>query len=423
MKFLKYSYSLLIFALCVFILPKSVAQTSVKDLQEFHMRGGLPYFFKKIKSGKDVSIAYLGGSITEAQKGWRDLTFNWLQEKYPQTKFMQIDAAIGGTGSNLGVFRLDRDVLAYKPDLVFVEFAVNDGNGPAPAIHNSMEGIVRKIRKQNPETEICFVYTIAENVVKDLQGGKFQSSAAAMEQIADFYEIPSIHMGVEVVRLLEDGKLVFTGIPAEHPDKIVFTKDKTHPLSESGHPIYAEVVKRNFMKMENKTDGKPHKLKAPFSADNWENAKMIPLVKLDKNEKWEELPTSNDLLKRFSKSMSVLTKATSNGATFSVKFKGKVLGVYDVIGPESGIVDVVIDGKPAIEIVRFDAWCNNYRRNAFFLKDLTDGEHEVTFTVTGKVFDKAEILAKRKIPFENPDQYAVNGWLVNNVMLVGDLVQ
>jgi len=423
MKFPNYSYALLVLAITIFSFSKSLGQTSVKDLEEFHMRGGLPNFFKKTRSGKEITIAYLGGSITEAQRGWRDLTYNWLQGRYPQTKFKQIDAAIGGTGSNLGAFRLDRDVLAHKPDLVFVEFAVNDGNGPAEAIHNSMEGIVRKIWKQNPETDICFVYTIAENVVKDLQGGQYQSSARAMEQIADFYQIPSIHMGVEVVRLLDDGKLIFTGNPAEHPDKIVFTKDKTHPLSESGHPIYAEVVERNFVKMQNNTTGKVHRLKAPFTASNWENAKMIPLASLVRNDKWEELSADHDLIKRFSKSMSILTKASAPGASFTVKFRGKVLGVYDVIGPESGIVDVVIDGKPAIEMIRFDGWCNNYRRNAFFLKDLADGEHEVTFTVTGKAFDKAAILAKRNIPFDNPEQYTVNGWLVNNVMLVGELVR
>ena len=33
---------------------------------------------------------------------------------------------MGGTGSDLGVFRLQHDVLRQRPDLVFIEFAVND---------------------------------------------------------------------------------------------------------------------------------------------------------------------------------------------------------------------------------------------------------------------------------------------------------
>jgi len=399
------------------------AQRSVKDLQEFHQRDGLPNFFRKVNAGEDVSVAYLGGSITEAQNGWRDLTYDWMVTHYPKAKFKQINATIGGTGSNLGVFRLERDVLVNNPDLVFVEFAVNDGNGPAEAIHIAMEGIVRKIWKQDPETDICFVYTIAENGVKSLEEGKFQISADAMEQIAEHYKIPSIHMGVEVVKLLDAGKLIFTGNPEEHPEKIVFTKDRTHPLSASGHPIYAEVVKRSFVEMERAKGKKSHSLANVFNAGNWESAKMIPLSQLDKNSKWQELPGDNELLKRFQRSMSFLTKTDEPGASFTIKFKGKVLGVYDVIGPESGMIEVVVDGKPPVEITRFDAYCNYFRRNAFFLKDLSDGEHQVTFTVSGKPLDKAAILAKRNIPFENPENYEKNGWLVNSVLLVGDVVK
>src|SRR5690606_493249 len=70
------------------------------ELQEFSERGGVPNFFSKLKPGAEVNMAYIGGSITEAREGWRDLTFGWFRTMYPQTKFNQINAAIGGTGSN-----------------------------------------------------------------------------------------------------------------------------------------------------------------------------------------------------------------------------------------------------------------------------------------------------------------------------------
>jgi len=68
--------------------------------------------------GGEVRIAYLGGSIT-AQEGWRPKTLNWFQEQFPSAKVSQINAAIGGTGSDLGVFRLKQDVLDQRPDLLF----------------------------------------------------------------------------------------------------------------------------------------------------------------------------------------------------------------------------------------------------------------------------------------------------------------
>ncbi len=115
-----------------------------------------------------------------------------LQGRYPDLKWTEINAAIGGTGSDLGVFRFGQDVLAYQPDLLFVEFAVNDGGAAPQQIHQAMEGIVRQAWKANPETDIIFVYTISEPFLADLQAGKFSRAASAMEEVADHYGIPSI---------------------------------------------------------------------------------------------------------------------------------------------------------------------------------------------------------------------------------------
>lgn len=393
-----------------------------KGLEAEHRRGGLPNFFQKIQSRQEVRIAYIGGSITEARDGWRDLTFNWFRANYPLTPFRQIDATIGGTGSDLGVFRMERDVLSHQPDLVFVEFAVNDYGRTVEAIRKTVEGIVRKTWKQYPSADICLVYTIAENVVETMRKGQYQHSAVAMEQVAEHYQIPSIHLGVEVIRLLEAGRLIFTGKPEEHPGKVVFTSDRTHPLSQSGHPVYAHSVINFMKKLEKNAAPKPHPLPTALEKDNWELAQMIPLSKLRRNGSWQVLPATHELRQKFDKFMPELHGFNAPDASFTLKFRGNVLGVYDVIGPKTGIVDVVVDDRPTVETYRFDQWCNNYRKNTFFVKDLSDGEHQITFRVTGKPFDKAEILKKRNIAVTNPNDYAGNGWFVHSVLLVGELV-
>jgi acyl-CoA thioesterase I len=37
-----------------------------------------------------------------------------------------LGCGIGGTGSQFAAFRLERDVFARKPDLVFIDFTIND---------------------------------------------------------------------------------------------------------------------------------------------------------------------------------------------------------------------------------------------------------------------------------------------------------
>ena len=88
----------------------------------------------KLKKGDTVNVAYIGGSVTggtgssDASKySWRARTTAWLQSKYPSATVNEINMGIGGTGSYLGAARFDNNIVSKNPDLVFVEFAVNDG--------------------------------------------------------------------------------------------------------------------------------------------------------------------------------------------------------------------------------------------------------------------------------------------------------
>lgn len=91
-------------------------------------------FDSRAKAGERLAVVFFGGSLTWSANatepnvtGFRGLMARYLAEKYPAAHFSFVDAAIGGTGSNLGMFRLERDVLSKKPDLVFLDFACNDG--------------------------------------------------------------------------------------------------------------------------------------------------------------------------------------------------------------------------------------------------------------------------------------------------------
>jgi lysophospholipase L1-like esterase len=90
-------------------------------------------FDRRANTGEPMSVVFFGGSLTwganssdPQSTSYRALMGQYLRSKYPKTSFTFHDAAIGGTGSKLGMFRLDRDVLSQKPDLVFLDFTAND---------------------------------------------------------------------------------------------------------------------------------------------------------------------------------------------------------------------------------------------------------------------------------------------------------
>ena len=91
-------------------------------------------FDRRAQAGEKLTVVFFGGSLTWSanasdpdKTGFRGLMADYFKAKYPKADFTFVDAALGGTGSNLGMFRLERDVLAKKPDLVFLDFICNDG--------------------------------------------------------------------------------------------------------------------------------------------------------------------------------------------------------------------------------------------------------------------------------------------------------
>ncbi|MBQ4202493.1 MAG: SGNH/GDSL hydrolase family protein, partial [Thermoguttaceae bacterium] len=195
---------LLILSLSV-VLAEEEHEFKVATPQAVRVRDGIPHFLSKLANKEEMKIAYFGGSITAAN-GWRVQTLAKFNEIFPDSKFTEINAAIGGTGSDLGVYRLEYDVLRHNPDLVFVEFCVNDGGASYESIWRQMEGIVRQIWKHSNETDVVFVYTYRVGHENDYLAVKTPRSVSAMEQIADFYGVPSLDFNIAVVGMHEAGK-------------------------------------------------------------------------------------------------------------------------------------------------------------------------------------------------------------------------
>ena len=353
---------------------------ATNNVDVFKERGGIPNVSAKLKQGKPVTVVCFGGSIT-AMDGWRNKTDKWLRGKYPESDIKMINAGLGGTGSELGVFRMDSDVLKYNPDLIFVEFAVND-NGAADKnpelIQRTMEGIVRKIWKHNPYTDIVFFYTVHKVMVEKYEAGKVPESVAIMERIAGYYGIPSINGGYAAYLQGRQGKLNVPGLPwgKETPR---FAKDDCHPLPY-GHQLYADYIAGALTTMlEADSAPQAHKLPEPLRNDCYETAKMLaPSKVLHLTGNW----TKSDL-KQFAGRMPDLLTTSEPGAAATIVFKGSDILFFDVIGPDTGQYSVTIDGKDAGTRVRFDKYCTYYRMHWQSVASGLDPEkkHKVTITV------------------------------------------
>ncbi len=293
--------------------------------------------FEKLKKGETTTIAYFGGSITAAP-GYRVKTFKWFKDTFPQAKLVEVNAAIGGTGSDLGDFRCGTDVTSKKPDLVFVEFNINDGSPTNEFRKATMEGIVRQLWTPENKPEIVFLYTTS----RDLNNARGSHPA-----VAKYYGIPDIDLQPPLIEALKR-----TDLPkpteAQLADKKfnwnakgqVFMSDSVHP-NDLGHTIYTDTI---VAYLKTQVDAKPSplpKLGAPLVSDEFGTAAMIPPNKAKLTGNWEVLePSKQGLLARYTEGT---INARGPGDSLEFEFEGTAIGLFLNVQKDGGKFEWIID--------------------------------------------------------------------------------
>ena len=360
--------------------PGKFAANDPLIAEELRVRNGLPNLFAKLKSGGPVRIAYLGGSITAAY-GWRVKTTAWFKAQYPKAEIIEINAAISGTGSDFGACRIAGDVLEKKPDLVFMEHRVNGGGGFEA---KSVEGIVRQIRKANPQTDICLIYTINQGMLKDLQAGKPPHFGSIMETIANTYGIASIDLGVEIARREKAKTLIFKAKGGQNGN-LVFSEDGAHP-TEAGHAIYGDTVVRSMFQMMPDDQAKAHPLPQPLEPQCWENATTAPIRKATLSAGWKPIDPATDPIYRsdFTRTHQMLrggVKCDQAGKTITVRWNGTTLGLSDIPQGDGMELEVTIDQQPPITLKRPQTEKQQLYSRFLYLPEQAPGEHTAVIKI------------------------------------------
>ncbi|MBQ3140938.1 MAG: hypothetical protein IJC25_03135, partial [Clostridia bacterium] len=336
-----------------------------------------------------LTIAYFGGSLTEngEEKGWRRLTTKWFEARYPEAKITEVNAAIGGTGTDLGVYRCDRDVIAHKPDLTFIEFAVNDSGSAPDALSRTTEAIVRKLLSSNPTMEIVFVFTITKAINDRLHDGIPYRSRDIHSAIAAHYSLPTIDIGTplaEAAAKAEKGWLEYTN-------------DTVHPIA-AGYVIKEKALLNGLEPLL--TADAPdtlvtYPIPAPLYSDLPINARLIDAYELaqlsDPSVDWGKAQPDTTLERGWSKLFFHLCGrwptaigANKPGSEFTISFQGTSLGIYWMMASDSGDIDFRIDNGAWQHKSSFDEYCPRFARANFHMlaQNLPEGTHTVTLRVS-----------------------------------------
>ncbi len=187
---------------------------------------------KKAANGEKITIATIGGSITQGSSAinhencYAERFFAWWKNKFADGNLEFVNAGLGGTDSYLGVHRMNDELLAKKPDVVIVEFAVNDSN---PDFHiNSYDSLVRKILLSEQNPAVILLFTTMED------GTNLQETHS---KIGKAYDLPMLSYRDHIMPKINSKEVLWSDIS---PDNI-------HP-NDAGHEIVGGIL-YNYLDM------------------------------------------------------------------------------------------------------------------------------------------------------------------------------
>ena len=195
----------------------------------------------KAKAGEDVTIAYIGGSITQGAGAKPIGTFSYAYRSYEMFKkrfgkgdgsnVHFVKAGVGGTPSELGLTRYEDDVLrqgTVAPDVLIIEFAVNDAGDETNGVCYESLALMAMEGPGNPAVVLLFsVFQDDFNLQDNLS------------RVGYHYDLPMVSVKNAVTPNFYEETPVIT--------KRQFFYDLYHP-SNDGHQIMADCLD-NFWKL------------------------------------------------------------------------------------------------------------------------------------------------------------------------------
>ena len=356
--------------LCLFTAAIAMAAEPAGNLTG----GSFADLDRRGKAGESLTVVFFGASLTwganatdQAHTSYRAVVADLLAKRYPKAPIRCHDAAIGGTGSQLGVFRVERDVLSRKPDLVFLDFSANDDiNSDDPETLGSYEAIVRRLVTETKVPVVQVAFPFLWNIGRDLLPK--MKRRLAHQAIAEAY---GSGWG-DAVQLIVDEVEANRATTAA-----IWDTDGVHP-GDLGYALFAKAAWQGFEKAvaDNRVGHAPATMINPATYTTAKRVRLSSLGKLP--DGWQSgKPHLTSLYYDFQMSRWLddlvvgcnrKTVKAADGkesreavaiAPLRLRVKAASIVFFGEASPQSGHFRILIDGKPATDNKGKDSFDGN----------------------------------------------------------------
>jgi len=205
-----------------------------------------------MQQDKPLRVIFFGDSITQAgvgPKGYITMMTDMLKTNKQSSQYELMGAGIGGNKVYDLYLRMDDDVLAKKPDVVFVYIGINDvwhksslGTGTDPDKYVKFyEAIIKKLKAQNIRIILCTPTVIGEkNDNSNMQDGDLNQYSKIIRDIASKNNLQLCDLRKAFQDYLVQNN-------PENKEKEILTTDRVH-LNETGNKFLADRMMEALLK-------------------------------------------------------------------------------------------------------------------------------------------------------------------------------
>jgi hypothetical protein len=325
-------------------------------------RAGLGDVPERLRS-RDCTIAYMGASVAMQKDGYRPRLHELICRRTGRVH-AQVPAALGGTGTVTGAFLADEWVVRRRPDLAFVEYATFDVAGTTPLEHvaPALEGIVGKLR--DADCEPCFLYLHRGDLDLGASG-----VVAAYEAVADRHGVPSLDVGGSIRAAIGAGEV----------EERALLRDPVH-TTPVGSELTAEAIDRGLASIP----AGPAPVRVPLQDARFREARLVAPVR--------------EHVRGFCGGGSFRLVypylELEAGAELRFALEGELAGLFVVLGPHSGYLEVTVAGLTT-EYLLWDEDCDYKRLGSLVLAPFVPRREEVSIRVSDRAVDMT--AAKRPV--------------------------
>lgn len=332
---------------------------------------------EKAKAGEKITLGFIGGSITEGYNAgtkniYAKITYDYFSETYGTgDNVSYVNAGISGTPSMLGLIRSDRDLFAYNPDIVFIEFAVNDGQSAADKA--AFESLIKKALNQPNEPAVVLLFSVLESgyTCKD-----------TMNLVSFKYDLPRISVKDAIWPYITSGEFAWND----------WSNDGSHP-NKYGSELYGKFIINYFKTIDSEPIADGYTVPTEFSGydntalqmvDNEFNTDRITIESLG------AFKTGSN----HSRFKNGWTRNTDTNEAMKFTFTGDTFFVVymDTTYSSFGTAEVYVDGQKMGTLLgnSSDGWSNPFTERVFRASEAA--EHTVEIKMAEGNEDKEFVI-------------------------------